>query len=146
MYVYVYQHIKLVNHFCIIIQVVDVWVSLLLVDFRCCVALSFFCNCFSISSKTFSTSSKPFFSLRLFLDMFVWLLLLLLSLFFLLLFRFTSRFVTNIFSVGRSGSEETVRKSLLKIMGRLKKRIVMTSFASNVARMETIFHCAEKNV
>ena len=51
---------------------------------------------------------------------------------------------TNIFSVGRSGSEETVRKSLLKIMGRLKKRIVMTSFASNVARMETIFHCAEQ--
>jgi ribonuclease J len=51
---------------------------------------------------------------------------------------------TNIFSVGRSGSEETVRKSLLKIMERLKKRIIMTSFASNVARMETIFHCAEK--
>ena len=51
---------------------------------------------------------------------------------------------TNIFSVGRSGSEETVRKSLLKIMGRLKKRIIMTSFASNVARMETIFDCAKK--
>jgi ribonuclease J len=51
---------------------------------------------------------------------------------------------TNIFSVGRSGSEETVRKSLLKIMERLKKRIIMTSFASNVARMETIFYCAEK--
>ena len=51
---------------------------------------------------------------------------------------------TNIFSFGRSGSEETVRKSLLKIMGRLKKKIIMTSFASNVARMETIFHCAEK--
>tara|TARA_B100000963_G_scaffold340281_1_gene338787 strand:- start:3265 stop:4923 length:1659 start_codon:yes stop_codon:yes gene_type:complete len=51
---------------------------------------------------------------------------------------------TNIFTVGRSGSEQTVRKSLLKIMERLKKRIVMTSFASNVARMETIFYCAEK--
>ena len=51
---------------------------------------------------------------------------------------------TNIFSAGRSGSEETVRKSLLKIMERLKKRIIMTSFASNVARMETIFYCAEK--
>ncbi len=51
---------------------------------------------------------------------------------------------TNIFSMGRSGSEETVRKSLLKIMERLKKRIVVTSFASNVARMETIFYCAEK--
>ena len=51
---------------------------------------------------------------------------------------------TNIFSVGRSGSESTVRKSLLNIMSRLKKRIIMTSFASNVARMETIFYCAEK--
>ncbi|MDC3114482.1 ribonuclease J [Candidatus Pelagibacter sp.] len=51
---------------------------------------------------------------------------------------------TNIFSVGRSGSEETVRKSLLNIMERLNKRIIVTSFASNVARMETIFYCAEK--
>ena len=51
---------------------------------------------------------------------------------------------TNIFSVGRSGSEETVRKSLLKIMEGCKKRIIVTSFASNVARMETIFYCAEK--
>ena len=51
---------------------------------------------------------------------------------------------TNIFSVGRSGSESTVRKSLLDIMSRLKKRIIMTSFASNVARMETVFYCAEK--
>jgi len=51
---------------------------------------------------------------------------------------------TNIFSVGRSGSEDEVRKSLLKIMTRLKKRIIVTSFASNVARMETVFYCAEK--
>ena len=51
---------------------------------------------------------------------------------------------TNIFSFGRSGSEETVRRSLLKIMSRLKKRIIITSFASNVARMETMFYCAEK--
>ena len=51
---------------------------------------------------------------------------------------------TNILTVGRSGSEETVRSSLLKIMERQKKRIVITSFASNVARMETIFYCAEK--
>ena len=33
---------------------------------------------------------------------------------------------------------------MLNIMGRLKKRIIVTSFASNVARMETIFYCAEK--
>ena len=51
---------------------------------------------------------------------------------------------TNVFSIGRSGSESDVRKSLYNIMSRLKKRIIVTSFASNVARMETIFYCAEK--
>ena len=51
---------------------------------------------------------------------------------------------TNVFSEGRSGSELSVRNSLLKIIQRLKKRVIVTSFASNVARMETIFFCAEK--
>ena len=51
---------------------------------------------------------------------------------------------TNVFSLGRAGSELDVRKSLLNIMGSLKKRIIVTSFASNVARMESIFYCAEK--
>jgi len=51
---------------------------------------------------------------------------------------------TNVFSIGRSGSELDVRKSLYNIMSRLKKKIIVTSFASNVARMETIFYCAEK--
>jgi len=51
---------------------------------------------------------------------------------------------TNVFSEGRAGSELDVRKSLLKIMENKQKRIVVTSFASNVARMESIFYCAEK--
>ena len=51
---------------------------------------------------------------------------------------------TNVFSMGKAGTELDVRKSLLNIMGSLKKRIVMASFASNVARMETAFYCAEK--
>ena len=51
---------------------------------------------------------------------------------------------TNVFSAGRSGSELDVRKSMLNIMNRLKKRIIITSFASNVARMESAFYCAEK--
>ena len=51
---------------------------------------------------------------------------------------------TNVFSAGRSGSELDVRKNILNIMNRLKKRIIITSFASNVARMETAFYCAEK--
>ncbi len=60
-------------------------------------------------------------------------------------FLFSSDFdSTNVFSAGRSGSELDVRKNLLDIMNRLKKRIIVTSFASNVARMETIFYCAEK--
>jgi len=51
---------------------------------------------------------------------------------------------TNVFSPGRAGSELDVRKSLLNIMRNKSKRIFVTSFASNVARMESIFYCAEK--
>ena len=51
---------------------------------------------------------------------------------------------TNVFNVGRAGSELDVRKNMLKVFERLKKRIIVTSFASNVARMETAFYCAEK--
>ena len=51
---------------------------------------------------------------------------------------------TNVFSPGRAGSESDVRKSLLKIMETKENRIIVTSFASNVARMESIFYCAEK--
>ena len=51
---------------------------------------------------------------------------------------------TNVFSPGRAGSESDVRKSLLKIMNNIQKRIIVTSFASNVARMESVFYCAEK--
>jgi len=51
---------------------------------------------------------------------------------------------TNIFSPGRAGSESDVRDSLLRIMEKKNKRILVTSFASNVARMESIFHCAKK--
>ena len=51
---------------------------------------------------------------------------------------------TNVFSEGRAGSELDVRKNMLKVMSRLKNRIIITSFASNVARMETAIYCAEK--
>ncbi len=51
---------------------------------------------------------------------------------------------TNVFSAGRAGSELDVRKNLLEVFQRLKKRIIVTSFASNVARMETVFYCAEQ--
>ena len=51
---------------------------------------------------------------------------------------------TNVFNPGRAGSESDVRDSLLKIMQTKQKRIIVTSFASNVARMESIFYCADK--
>ena len=51
---------------------------------------------------------------------------------------------TNIFSPGRAGSESDVRESLLRIMTPKTNRILVTSFASNVARMESIFYCAKK--
>ena len=51
---------------------------------------------------------------------------------------------TNIFSPGRSGSESDVRNSLLRIMEIKTNRILVTSFASNVARMESVFYCAKK--
>ena len=52
---------------------------------------------------------------------------------------------TNVFSEGRAGSESDVRESLLTIISNLKKRIIVTTFASNVARMETVFYCAQKS-
>jgi len=51
---------------------------------------------------------------------------------------------TNVFSPGRAGSESDVRISLLKIIQSKQKKIIVTSFASNVARMESVFYCAEK--
>ena len=51
---------------------------------------------------------------------------------------------TNIFTEGRSGSEKDVRESMLTVFENIKKKIVVTTFASNVARMETVFKCSEK--
>ena len=51
---------------------------------------------------------------------------------------------TNIFSPGRAGSESEVRDSLLRIMELKTNRILITSFASNVARMETFFIVQKK--
>ena len=50
---------------------------------------------------------------------------------------------TNVFSPGRAGSENDVRESLLKIISNQKK-VLVTSFASNVARMESIFYIAKQ--
>ena len=51
---------------------------------------------------------------------------------------------TNIFTEGRSGSEKDVKESMLRIFENQKKRILVTTFASNAARMQTVFQCADK--
>lgn len=50
---------------------------------------------------------------------------------------------TNVFSPGASGSESEVRKSLLELLKHRDGRICVTTFASNVARVETLAKVAE---
>lgn len=45
---------------------------------------------------------------------------------------------TNVFVEGEAGSEETVREHLGALIKRCKQRVVVTTFASNIARLETI--------
>ena len=51
---------------------------------------------------------------------------------------------TNVMTKGRSGSELTVRKNLVKVVKKLKNRVFVTSFASNVARLETVAYVAKE--
>lgn len=45
---------------------------------------------------------------------------------------------TNVFNARESGSEQAVRDSLMELVGTLEGRVVLTTFASNVARLQTI--------
>ena len=45
---------------------------------------------------------------------------------------------TNVFNEHSSGSEADVQANLIKLVKDMKKRVVITTFASNVARLETI--------
>lgn len=49
---------------------------------------------------------------------------------------------TNVFDKGRSGSEADVRDSLSALVSRYDRRVAIASFASNVARLETIAEVA----
>jgi ribonuclease J len=51
---------------------------------------------------------------------------------------------TNIFSEGWSGSEGDLQKSLTKLIKDQKGRVLITTFASNIARLETIASVAKK--
>ncbi len=52
---------------------------------------------------------------------------------------------TNVFREGRAGSESAVRESLIELVGKYDNRVAIASFASNVARLETIAVAAEAN-
>ncbi len=49
---------------------------------------------------------------------------------------------TNVFVEGESGSEEDVRASMTDIIKQCKNRAVVTTFSSNIARLETIIYAA----
>jgi len=49
---------------------------------------------------------------------------------------------TNVFNKGSSGSEGDVRKSLVDIIAGCPQMVVVSTFASNLARLDTIIHAA----
>ena len=51
---------------------------------------------------------------------------------------------TNALVAGESGSEATVRTALTDLIGTLKGRVAVTSFASNVARLDSIVKAAKR--
>jgi ribonuclease J len=51
---------------------------------------------------------------------------------------------TNVFNKGTSGSEGDVRESLVDIIAGCPKMVVVTTFASNLARLDTIIHAGQK--
>lgn len=50
---------------------------------------------------------------------------------------------TNVFNDEPSGSEGSVREGLLKVVGEARGRVVVTTFASNAARLETLGEVAK---
>ncbi len=52
---------------------------------------------------------------------------------------------TNVFVEGQSGSEADVRKSLVEVVAGQNGRVALTTFASNVARLDSAFHAAREN-
>ncbi|RTK92180.1 MAG: ribonuclease J [Rickettsiales bacterium] len=51
---------------------------------------------------------------------------------------------TNVFNKGISGSEGDVRDSLVDIIKSCPKMVVVTTFASNLARLDTLIHAGEQ--
>lgn len=51
---------------------------------------------------------------------------------------------TNVFNEGHSGSEADVKKHITEIIAGCEKMVVVTTFASNLARLETIIKAGQK--
>ena len=51
---------------------------------------------------------------------------------------------TNVFNAAPSGSEASVRDGLIEAVGKAKGRVVVTTFASNAARLQTLGEVAKK--
>lgn len=51
---------------------------------------------------------------------------------------------TNVFNPGTSGSEGELQKSLIDIIAGCPKMVVVTTFASNLARLDTLIYAAKK--
>jgi ribonuclease J len=51
---------------------------------------------------------------------------------------------TNVFTEGISGSEGDLRKSLVEIIAGCPKMVIVTTFASNLARVDTVIHAAQQ--
>ncbi len=52
---------------------------------------------------------------------------------------------TNVYEEGSSGSEGDVREHLVKLIKTCKKRVVVSTFASNLARVATLIHAAQES-
>lgn len=52
---------------------------------------------------------------------------------------------TNVFEEGSSGSEGEVREHLVELIKKCPKRVVVSTFASNLARVVTLIHAAEES-
>ncbi|MEZ5690343.1 MAG: ribonuclease J [Rickettsiales bacterium] len=51
---------------------------------------------------------------------------------------------TNVYEDGYSGSEGDVREHLVSLIKQCKNRVVVSTFASNIARLTTLIHAAEE--
>jgi len=51
---------------------------------------------------------------------------------------------TNVFEAGESGSEGEVRKNLVELIGQCPERVIVTTFASNLARLMSLIEAANE--